>query len=95
MQKGITQSSKGAKKKFESESEAYESAEDQSLNGEEEEYEVEYIIDMKGSGKNRKFLVHWKGFPKSAETWEPENNLNCQDLIKIFLVNACTKFWVA
>lgn len=53
----------------------------------EEEYEVEYIIDMKGSGKKREFFVHWKGYPRSAETWEPEANLSCQDLIDEYLVN--------
>lgn len=33
----------------------------------------------------RQFLVSWKGYPESEATWEPEANLDCQDLIDAFL----------
>ncbi|XP_011310703.1 heterochromatin protein 1 [Fopius arisanus] len=51
------------------------------------EYEVERIIDVyfKKNGK-REFLIRWKGFKPSEDTWEPEDNLNCPDLIKKFMV---------
>lgn len=52
----------------------------------EKEYEVEKIIEVhhKKSG-DREFLVRWKGYSKKDDTWEPEKNLNCQDLIDAFL----------
>lgn len=52
----------------------------------EAEYEVEKIVEMnqKKNGK-RDFLVHWKGFSSREDTWEPEDNLNCKDLIKKYL----------
>lgn len=52
----------------------------------EAEYEVERLIDVREKRNgSREFLVHWKGWSKKFETWEPEDNLNCQDLIEKFL----------
>ena len=51
------------------------------------EYEVEEILDSKcnRNGKNLKYLVHWKGYPRSARTWEPPANLtHCADLLAEF-----------
>lgn len=50
------------------------------------EYEVDRIIDVyfKKNGK-REFLIRWKGFKPSDDTWEPEDNLNCSDLIKKYM----------
>ena len=46
---------------------------------EEEEYEVEKIVDSRIDGHGAKavelFLVKWKGWPSSSNTWEPEENL--------------------
>jgi hypothetical protein len=48
------------------------------------EYEVETILDcQKIRGKN-KYLIKWKGYPPSENTWEPESNLNCPELLKAF-----------
>lgn len=33
----------------------------------------------------REFLVHWKRWSSEYNTWEPEANLNCQDLIEKFI----------
>lgn len=33
----------------------------------------------------REFLVSWKGYPSAANSWEPENNLNCSELIEKFM----------
>lgn len=51
-----------------------------------EVYEVENILDVKEKRNGLKdFLVHWKGYSKADANWEPEENLNCQDLIDNFL----------
>ena len=42
---------------------------------EQPEYEVEAIISHRRSGKGRAYLVKWKGYPTSENTWEPERNL--------------------
>jgi hypothetical protein len=53
------------------------------INGE-EEYEVERIIDMKQKGKGRKthYLIKWKGYLTSDNSWEPEDSVNAAELVK-------------
>lgn len=48
--------------------------------------QVERILDVyfKRNGQ-REFLVSWKGFPNSQNSWEPEENMDCKDLIKKFM----------
>ena len=41
----------------------------------EEEYEVEYITDSHYKGKCVEYLVHWKGWSDTDQTWEPVSNL--------------------
>ncbi|GIX61671.1 ATPase, AFG1 family protein [Babesia caballi] len=41
----------------------------------EDEYEVEDILDFRMFKKQPKYLVKWKGFTDSDNTWEPEANL--------------------
>lgn len=46
------------------------------------EYEVEDILDVRVSRRNRagrrEFLIKWKGYPLYESTWEPESHLeNC------------------
>ncbi|XP_047504720.1 chromodomain Y-like protein [Pieris napi] len=50
------------------------------------EYEVDRILEVhrKKNGQ-REFLIHWKGWSNKFDSWEPEKNLNCPDLIKKFM----------
>ena len=41
----------------------------------EEEYEVEAVLNHKGTGRCRKYLIKWKGYSSADNTWEPEVNL--------------------
>jgi hypothetical protein len=45
---------------------------------------VEKIIDMKQKGRGRKthYLIKWKGYPTSDNSWEPEDNVNAKELIR-------------
>jgi len=51
------------------------------------EYEVEQILDSKLIRKRLFYLVKWKGYPVSENSWEPVSHLtNCKDLIVQFHV---------
>ncbi|KAG8247555.1 hypothetical protein J6590_057846 [Homalodisca vitripennis] len=49
-------------------------------------YEVEKILEVH-TRKNgsREFLIRWKGYRPSDDTWEPEEHLDCPDLIEKFM----------
>jgi len=50
---------------------------------EDDEYEVEEIKDLRKFRGQWKYLVKWKGWPESHNTWEPEGNLtNCKSLVQ-------------
>eukprot|EP00298_Acanthocystis_sp_HF-20_P030283 c9390_g1_i1.p1 GENE.c9390_g1_i1~~c9390_g1_i1.p1 ORF type:complete len:329 (-),score=148.49 c9390_g1_i1:5-961(-) len=50
-----------------------------------DEYEVERIVSQEKRGRHYFFLVKWKGFPETDNSWEPEENLtNCIEKIKQF-----------
>lgn len=51
----------------------------------EKEWEVEKIIDYADEKKGRVFRIRWKGFGPKFDTWEPQANLNCDDIINKFL----------
>ena len=42
----------------------------------EEEYEVEAIVGHKGKGIWRRYLIKWKGYPSSENTWQTERSLS-------------------
>jgi len=42
---------------------------------EEQEYEVEAILKSRKRSKKEQYLVKWKGWKHSDNTWEPEENL--------------------
>jgi len=49
-----------------------------------EEYEVEAIVNHRHYGRQRhlQYLIKWKGYPLSDNTWEPHNNVHAEDLVK-------------
>ncbi|KAF4529012.1 hypothetical protein B566_EDAN017124 [Ephemera danica] len=60
------------------------SKDDEDDEDEEKEYERVLEVKFKKNGK-REFLIRWKGFSSTSDTWEPEENLNCTDLINKLL----------
>jgi hypothetical protein len=52
----------------------------------EEEYEIESIIRTRRQGKGKKlqYLVHWKGYSNSDDSWVDHENLHTPELLKEF-----------
>ena len=49
---------------------------------EEGKYEVGRILEVKfPKNKPKEFLIRWKGHGEELDSWEPETNLDCTDLI--------------
>lgn len=57
----------------------------------EDDYEVEDIVDHKTEKGKKIFLVKWKGWPASSNTWEPEALLSCPDIVKKYTSKISTK----
>src|SRR5712671_1998107 len=53
---------------------------------EDPEYEVEAIINHRFFGQRRRlqYLIKWKGYPHSDNTWEPVENLHADILVKAY-----------
>jgi len=50
------------------------------------EWEVEEIVGTRLFGKNKKrqYQVRWKGYSQAHDTWEPEENVFAEELIREF-----------
>ena len=49
-----------------------------------EYFEIEDILDSKCIGHHLQYLVKWKGFPDSENSWEPLVNIPAHRLVKEF-----------
>lgn len=58
---------------------------DATAGGEDEGYEVEDIVDHKFKGKKKYFKIRWKNYEEDQDTWEPEEDLACPEIIERYL----------
>ena len=50
----------------------------------EDEYEVEKILEESNAHGKTELLIKWKGFRDDHNSWEPEEHLDCADLLREF-----------
>ncbi|XP_042540397.1 chromobox protein homolog 3-like [Dipodomys spectabilis] len=49
------------------------------------EFEVEKVLSRRVRCGNIEYLLKWKGYSDTYNSWETEENLNCADLITAFI----------
>lgn len=67
------------------------SSEEEEEDGDEPVYEVERILAKKVEKGKVSFLLKWKGYPYEDSTWEPQEHLSCDELLRKFNLALQTK----
>ena len=49
---------------------------------EEKQYEVEKVVNKRVHKGKVEYLLKWKGYPSDENTWEPEDSLECPELLQ-------------
>jgi hypothetical protein len=57
------------------------------LDSEDDQWQVEALIKKRRRGRRVEYLVKWRGYPDSDNTWEKKTDIN-PDLVADFEVNA-------
>ena len=60
------------------------------INQGQEEYEIEAILDDRRYGRSRKlqYLVHWKGYSNTENSWVDHEDLHADELLDNYLLNS-------
>jgi len=56
----------------------------------EEEYEIESIRDTRKQRRRTQYLVHWKGYPSSDDSWVDEREIHAPELVQNFHLQSAT-----
>jgi Chromo (CHRromatin Organisation MOdifier) domain len=57
---------------------------------EEEEYEIKTILNTRRYGRKKtlQYLIHWKGYPHSDNSWVNHKDIHTPDLLKEYYLNS-------